>query len=98
MNQETLMKTILRPVISEKTTQLADKHGQYGFVVAKSANKLQVKKAIELMFDVKVDSVRTVITKGKRKGTAATPGRRSDIKKAYVKLMPGFDIDLLGAA
>ena len=95
--QEKLMKILLEPRVTEKSTMLADKHRQYVFRVAKSATKPDIKKAVELMFEVEVASVQVCNVKGKVKAFQQTVGRRSDWKKAYVKLKPGFDIDFVGA-
>jgi len=96
MNQEALMNLIVAPRVTEKSTMLGDKHRQYVFRVLKSANKNQIKKAVELMFKVEVESVQVSNVKGKLKVFKQEPGKRSDWKKAYVKLKPGFDIDFMG--
>ncbi|MDP1707723.1 MAG: 50S ribosomal protein L23 [Gammaproteobacteria bacterium] len=99
MNQEILMKTLLAPHISEKSTRTADKHKQFVFKVADRATKPHIKQAVELMFKVKVDEVHVVNVKGKTKRAGARgTGRRSDWKKAYVSLQPGHDIDFTGEA
>lgn len=96
MNQERLTSILLAPHVSEKASIAADR-GEYVFRVALNANKLEIKKAVELMFDVNVESVRTSVAKGKTKRTGANFGRRSDWKKAYVSLQEGQDIDFVGA-
>jgi large subunit ribosomal protein L23 len=96
MNQEALMNLIVAPRVTEKSTMIGDKHRQYVFRVLKSANKNQIKKAVELMFKVEVESVQVSNVKGKLKVFKQEPGKRSDWKKAYVKLKPGFDIDFMG--
>ena len=79
---------IIRPIISEKSMdQLADK--KYTFEVAKGANKIEIKKAVEEIFGVNVVSVTTSLVKGKIKRMGATSGRRPDYKKAIVKLTEG---------
>lgn len=93
MSQDRLMKILLAPVVSEKASLVADKHRQIVFKVMRDANKSEIKKAVELMFDVKVDSVQVVNQKGKTKRFGKTSGRRSDVKKAYVKLHEGSDIE-----
>ena len=98
MNQERLMKVLLGPVISEKSTLAADNNGQYVFRVVTDATKHEIGQAVELMFDVKVDNVRVLNVKGKRKRFGARSGRRSDWRKAYVRLKPGQDIDFGGGA
>ncbi|MDA8362147.1 MAG: 50S ribosomal protein L23 [Gammaproteobacteria bacterium] len=82
---------LLGPHISEKATRLAEKHRQFVFQVRPDATKASVKTAVEKLFKVEVAEVRMARIKGKAKG-GRTPGRRSDAKKAYVALKPGFDI------
>jgi len=96
MNKERLMKLILEPRITEKSTLLGDKYNQFVFKVATSATKPEIKKAVELLFEVEVESVKVTNVKGKSKRFSQIQGRRSDWKKAYVKLKPGFDIDYMG--
>ncbi len=96
MNQERLMKILLAPHISEKATTVAERHKQFVFHVARDATKPEIKKAVELMFDVKVAGVRVVNLKGKTKRFGTTLGRRKHVKKAYVSLEPGYDIDFMG--
>lgn len=95
MNQERLLTVLHGPHISEKATIVADGNGQYVFKVAKDANKLEVKKAVEALFNVKVESVRTLNQKGKTKRTIRGLGKRNDVKKAYVRLVAGQEIDFL---
>lgn len=97
MKKERLMKVLLAPHISEKSTTVADTNQQFVFKVVPDANKLEIKKAVELMFDVKVDAVQVSNVKGKSKRVGQIAGRRANWKKAYVKLMPGQDIDFMGA-
>lgn len=94
MNQETIISTLLAPVVSEKASFAADR-GEFVFKVSKRATKLDIKKAVELMFDVKVENVTTLVVKGKSKRTGQIAGRRSDWKKAYVSLEEGQDIDFV---
>lgn len=94
MNQERLLQVILAPVISEKSTFVAEKHQQVVFRVVNDATKPEIKAAVELLFNVKVDKVSTLNVKGKVKRVGRTMGRRKDWKKAYVSLMPGQEIDL----
>ncbi|MBK1632882.1 50S ribosomal protein L23 [Thiohalocapsa halophila] len=98
MNQERLMKVLLGPVISEKSTLAADSSGQFVFKVATDATKQEIGRAVELLFDVKVDNVRVLNVKGKQKRFGARSGRRPDWRKAYVGLKPGYDIDFGGGA
>ncbi len=85
------------PIVSEKSANAADSSNQFVFKVAKTATKLQIKNAVELMFNVKVDSVRVLNVKGKIKRFGRTLGKRSDWKKAYVKLQSGHSIELATA-
>ncbi|MAZ66687.1 MAG: 50S ribosomal protein L23 [Kangiellaceae bacterium] len=96
MNAQRLLKVILAPHISEKSTLLAEERGQVVFKVAKDATKLEIKKAVESLFDVKVAGVRTLVVKGKAKRFGRLEGRRSDWKKAYVSLAEGSNIDFTG--
>ncbi len=96
MNQERLMKILLAPHISEKATVVAENHKQFVFQVAPDATKPEIKQAVEHLFDVKVAGVQIVNLKGKTKRFGATMGKRSNLKKAYVALKPGFDIDFMG--
>lgn len=98
MNQERIYQVLLGPHISEKATVVAEKNRQFVFRVRPDANKLEIKKAVEKLFNVQVASVNTTITKGKSKRFGRSLGRRSDIKKAYVALKEGFDLDFSGAA
>ena len=97
MNQERMLKILKGPHISEKATVVADGNGQYVFRVVKDATKPEIKEAVEKLFNVSVLSVRTLNQKGKVKRTARGVGKRSDIKKAYVRLAAGQEIDFLGA-
>ena len=98
MNQERIYKVLLGPHVSEKATVLADAKNQIVFKVDTSANKLEIKKAVEQLFKVKVKAVSTLNVKGKTKRFGRTMGRRSDWKKAYVTLAEGSDLDFLGQA
>ncbi|MHB1513045.1 MAG: 50S ribosomal protein L23 [Acidiferrobacter sp.] len=89
--KDDIYSVLLAPHISEKGTRLAEKHRQFVFRVRKDATKATVKAAVEKFFKVEVAAVRIAVLKGKTKG-GKTPGRRSDVKKAYVALKPGFDI------
>lgn len=97
MNQEQLMNLLLAPRVTEKSTLVGEKHRQYVFKVMKNATKPQIRKAVELMFKVEVESVQVSNVKGKQKSFKQSLGSRSDWKKAYVKLKPGFDIDFMGS-
>ena len=93
MNFSEIFSVIKVPHTSEKSTILADKHKQITFKVNTKCNKYDVKKAVEHCFDVKVKSVSIVNVKGKTKRFRQMNGKRSDWKKAYVSLLPGYDID-----
>lgn len=93
MRQERLYKILLSPVVSEKAVGSADVAGQVVFKVVKDAKKDEIKAAVEKLFDVKVEGVRTLNVKGKAKRTRFGVGKRSDWKKAYVRLADGQDID-----
>ena len=96
MNQERLMKVLLSPHVSEKTTRLADSNNQVTFKVLPNATKQEVKNAVELLFKVKVTGVQVMNVRGKKRRSGRTIGRRKDWKKAYVTLREGDDIDFLG--
>ncbi len=98
MNQERVFKVLLGPHVSEKATVLADSKKQFVFKVATDATKLEIKKAVESLFDVKVAAVNTLNVQGKTKRTARGLGRRNDWKKAYIALQPGQDLDFSGSA
>ena len=93
MNQERLFKVLLGPHITEKSAMSSGTSTQVVFKVALNANKLEIKKAVEQLFEVKVDDVRVVNMKGKTRRTRTGMGQRSDWKKAYVRLAEGQDID-----
>lgn len=93
MNQEKIFKVLMSPRISEKATILSDKNRQFAFNVAKSANKTEIKEAVEKLFKVTVEDVTTLNIKGKVKRTRYGSGKRADVKKAYVRLAEGHDID-----
>ena len=90
---ERLMNVVLAPVVSEKSTRVADKNRQYVFRVADSATKPEVKAAIELLFKAKVQSVTVSNVKGKEKRFGRFIGRRRNWKKAYVRLAAGQEIN-----
>lgn len=88
-----LYDVIRKPVITEKATT-ASEHGAVVFEVAPEANKPLIKEAVETLFGVKVKAVNTVVTKGKVKRFRGRPGKRKDVKKAYVTLEEGNTIDV----
>jgi len=93
MNEERLMQVLRAPHVSEKSTRVADEARQVVFRVAKDADKREIKQAVEKMFKVEVEGVQVLNVKGKRKGMQRSPGKRTDWKKAYVRLKEGHDID-----
>ena len=97
MNQERLLDVIKAPHVSEKSTIIAERDNQIVLKVATDATKREIKSAVELLFEVEVDSVRVVNMKGKTKRHGLAVGKRANWKKAYVSLKEGQDIDFLGA-
>ncbi len=96
MNQERVYQVLVAPHISEKATLVAEAHNQYVFKVAPDATKREIKAAVEQLFEVTVTKVNTVNIKGKTKRTARGFGKRNDIRKAYVTLAEGQEIELGG--
>ncbi len=92
-NQERLLQVLRAPQISEKATYVADKNEQVVFIVSSDATKPEVKAAVELLFKVAVKSVQISVLKGKAKRFGRFMGRRNDVKKAFVCLMPGQEIN-----
>ena len=88
-----LYDVIRKPIVTEKAT-MASESGAVVFEVAIESNKPQIKEAVESLFGVKVEAVNTTITKGKTKRFRGSPGRRKDVKKAYVTLEDGNTIDV----
>ncbi len=95
MNQERLLKVILAPHISEKASLATEKCNQVVFKVAADATKPEVKKAVEQLFEVEVQSVNICNIKGKSKRFGTRMGRRRGSRKAYVTLKPGQDIGFM---
>jgi large subunit ribosomal protein L23 len=93
-----LATLLVAPIVSEKATRVAEKHNQVLFKVLKSATKPEIKAAVELMFKVEVESVQTVNQKGKVKRFGGRVGRRDHVKKAYVCLKPGQELNFSGEA
>lgn len=92
MSREAMFDVIRAPVITEKATLLSE-HNHVVFKVAPEATKFEIKAAVEGLFGVSVLGVNTLVAKGKTKRFKGRPGRRSDVKKAYVKLAEGHTID-----
>jgi large subunit ribosomal protein L23 len=88
---------LIKPLITEKLTAAAEKTNSYGFVVAKGANKVEIKKAVEAVYSVKVLEVRTLNVDGKKRSrytkTGVVTGRTNGYKKAIVQLIEGDTID-----
>ena len=97
MNRERLMTVLVGPHLSEKSTNVGDKHNQVVFKVRRDANKAEIRQAVETLFDVKVDAVQVLNQQGKSKRFRGSPGRRPSWKKAYVSLAEGSEIDFMGA-
>ena len=95
MNEERLMQVILAPVISEKSTRVADKHEQVVLRVAPDATKPEIKAAVELLFKVEVEAVKVANVKGKVKRFGRHFGRRDNWRKAYVCLKPGQELNFV---
>lgn len=93
MSKENLYKVIMSPVVSEKTS-IASSLNQYTFKVAKSANKQDIKRAVELLFGVKIKAIQTMNVKGKKKVFARKMGQRVNWKKAIIRVAEGQMIDL----
>ena len=93
MNKEQLMNVLIAPHVTEKTSRMMQNHNQYTFRVRRNATKTDIKKAVELMFEVKVDGVRVINEPGKQRRFGKTLGRTQDWKKAYVSLAEGQAID-----
>lgn len=97
-SQERLMQVLLAPQISEKATMLAEKSNQVVFVVTPDATKPEIKAAVELLFKVQVSSVQVANAKGKVKRFGRTMGRRSNVRKAFVSLAAGQEINFAEGA
>ncbi|MDH4289773.1 MAG: 50S ribosomal protein L23 [Aquincola sp.] len=93
-----LAQVLVEPIVSEKATSVAEKHNQVLFKVLRDATKPEIKAAVELMFKVEVDAVRTVNQRGKEKRFGRSIGRRDHIKKAYVSLKKGHELNFSGEA
>ena len=98
LNEGHLATVLLAPIISEKATRVGEKNNQVLFKVLRSATKPEIKAAVELMFKVEVESVQTVNQKGKTKRFGGRVGRRDHVKKAYVSLKPGQELNFSGEA
>ncbi len=93
-----LMQVLVAPIVSEKATMIAEKSNAVTFKVLQDATKPEIKAAVELMFKVEVKGVSVVNIKGKSKRFGKSMGRRDNLRKAYVRLKPGQEINLGGEA
>ena len=93
-----LMKVLVAPIVSEKATAVAEKNNQVLFKVLQDATKPEIKAAVELMFNVQVKGVSVANIKGKQKRFGRSQGRRDNIRKAYVTLQPGQELNFSGEA
>ena len=93
MNRERLMTVLIAPHVTEKTSLAMQNHNQYAFRVRREATKTDIKQAVELMFEVKVEGVQVVNEPGKIRRFGRRMGRTQDWKKAYVRLAAGQTID-----
>jgi large subunit ribosomal protein L23 len=95
---KSVFDVVVRPVISEKADTQRDEGGAYAFEVHPGANKFEIKKAIETIYKVPVEEVRTVVVRGKFKRVGTTSGQKKNWKKAMVKLKAGHRINLFEGA
>jgi large subunit ribosomal protein L23 len=95
-SESRLAQVLVAPIVSEKGTLVAEKHNQVLFKVLRDATKPEIKAAVELMFKVDVESVSTVVQKGKVKRFAKSIGRRDHVKKAYVSIKKGQELNFTG--
>ncbi|MCI4440578.1 50S ribosomal protein L23 [Tibeticola sp.] len=93
-----LMQVLVAPIVSEKATMVAEKTNAVTFKVLRDATKPEIKAAVELLFKVEVQGVSVVNVKGKTKRFGKTVGRRDHVRKAYVLLKPGQELNLSGEA
>ena len=97
-NEGRLAQVLVAPIVSEKATQVAEKHNQVLFKVLRDATKPEIKAAVELLFKVEVEAVAVVNVKGKTKRFGRSVGRRDHLKKAYVSLKAGQELNFSGEA
>ena len=96
-NQERLYNVLMAPIVSEKSTMVAEKNNQVAFRVLQDATKPEIKAAVELLFKVEVESVQVLNQAGKQKRFGRFTGRRRNVRKAYVSLKPGQEINFAEA-
>ena len=97
-DENRLATILMAPIISEKATSVAEKNNQVLFKVLRDATKPEIKAAVELLFKVEVEKVSTVTQKGKVKRFGRSIGRRDHVKKAYVSLKAGQELNFSGEA
>lgn len=97
MNTERLMTVLVAPIVSEKATMIAEKENQVAFRVLQDASKDEIRAAVELLFKVQVESVQVLNQQGKSKRFGRFNGRRRNVRKAYVSLKPGQEINFAEA-
>ena len=97
-DENRLATILMAPIISEKATSVAEKNNQVLFKVLRDATKPEIKAAVELLFKVEVESVSTLVQKGKVKKFGRSIGRRDHVKKAYVSLKAGQELNFSGEA
>jgi large subunit ribosomal protein L23 len=97
-DENRLATILMAPIISEKATSVAEKNNQVLFKVLRDATKPEIKAAVELLFKVEVEKVSTVVQKGKVKKFGRSMGRRDHVKKAYVSLKAGQELNFSGEA
>ncbi|MBU6188540.1 MAG: 50S ribosomal protein L23 [Betaproteobacteria bacterium] len=98
MNQERLTQVLVSPIVSEKATFVADRNNQITFRVLQDATRQEIKAAVEMLFKVEVESVQVLNQKGKAKRFGKFSGRRRHVRKAYVSLKAGQEINFAEAA
>lgn len=97
-DESRLLKVLIAPIVSEKATAAAEERGQVLFKVVRDATKPEIKAAVELLFKVEVKSVQVLNQKGKTKRFGGRVGRRDHVKKAYVALKDGQELNFSGEA
>ena len=98
MSRERLMSVLVAPHVTEKTSLMLQDRNQYAFRVRRDATRGEVRQAVELMFEVKVEGVNLLNRPGKTRRFKNIAGKRNGFKKAYVRLETGQSIDFTGAA
>ena len=98
MSQDRLFQVLRSPIVSEKSTRVADLYNQVVFEVIPDATKTEVRQAVELAFDVEVESVQITNIRGKMKSFGRQTGKRKNWKKAYIRLKEGQEIDFTGGS